>query len=48
VDRKLGSVGVVDLLPGLVMLRGIPGPVRSDNGPEVVAKAVRGWIAAVG
>ena len=25
-----------------------PGHVRSDNGPEFVAKAVQGWIAAVG
>jgi hypothetical protein len=48
VNRKLGSVDVVDVLPGLPMPRGIPGPVRSDDGPEVVAKAVRGWIAAVG
>ncbi|SDE67975.1 hypothetical protein SAMN04487779_11031, partial [Belnapia rosea] len=22
--------------------------IRSDNGPEFVAKAVQGWIAAVG
>lgn len=26
----------------------MPGDVRSDNGPEFVAKAVRKWIAAVG
>ena len=26
----------------------MPGHVRSDNGPEFVAKAVREWIAAVG
>ena len=32
----------------LFILRGVPGHVRSDNGPEVVAKAVRDWIAAVG
>jgi len=30
------------------ILRGIPGHIRSDNGPEFVAKAVREWIAAVG
>ena len=28
--------------------RGIPGYIRSDNGPEFVAEAVRRWIAAVG
>lgn len=30
------------------ILRGVPGDVRSDNGPEFVARAVREWIAAVG
>ena len=29
-------------------MRGIPGYIRSDNGPEFVAEAVRRWIAAVG
>jgi putative transposase len=48
VGRKLNSVDVVDLLSDLFLLRGIPGHVRSDNGPEFIAKAVRGWIAAVG
>ena len=48
VGRKLGSVDVVDLLSDLFILRGIPGHVRSDNGPEFVAEAVRAWIAAVG
>ena len=46
--RKLNSVDVVDLLSDLFILRGIPGHVRSDNGPEFIAKAVRAWIAAVG
>jgi transposase InsO family protein len=37
------------ILQGQVtILRGIPGHIRSDNGPEFVAKAVQGWIAAVG
>ena len=26
----------------------MPAHIRSDNGPEFVAKAVQGWIAAVG
>ena len=29
-------------------LRGIPEHVRSDNGPEFIATAVRKWIATVG
>jgi transposase InsO family protein len=48
VGRKLGSLDVVDALSDLFILRGVPGHIRSDNGPEFVAKAVRGWIAAVG
>ena len=32
----------------LFILRGVPGFIRSDNGPEFVAQAVRDWIAAVG
>ena len=30
------------------MLRGVPGHIRSDNGPEFIAKAVQDWITAVG
>jgi putative transposase len=30
------------------MLRGVPRHIRSDNGPEFMAKAVQDWIAAVG
>jgi hypothetical protein len=26
----------------------VPGHVRSDNGPEFIAKAVREWIVSVG
>jgi transposase InsO family protein len=47
-DRKLKSTDVIDLLTDLFILRGVPGHVRSDNGPEFIAKAVREWIAAVG
>jgi transposase InsO family protein len=48
IDRKLNSTDVIDLLSDLFILRGVPGHVRSDNGPEFIAKAVREWIAAVG
>ena len=48
IDRKLKSTDVIDLLSDLFVLRGVPGHVRSDNGPEFVARAVREWIAAVG
>jgi len=48
VSRKLNSTDVIDVLTDLFLLRGIPGHIRSDNGPEFIAKAVQGWIAAVG
>jgi putative transposase len=56
VARKLGSADVpdarassgIDVLADLFILRGAPGFIRSDNGPEFVAIAVRGWIGAVG
>jgi len=48
IDRKLNSTDVIDVLSDLFILRGVPGHVRSDNGPEFIAKAVRDWIVAVG
>ena len=48
VERKLSSIDVIDVLSDLFILRGVPGHIRSDNGPEFMATAVRAWIAAVG
>jgi len=48
VDRKLNSTNVIDALTDLFIMRGAPAFIRSDNGPEFIAQAVRDWIAAVG
>ena len=48
VARKLKAADVIDVLSDLFILRGVPGHVRSDNGPEFVAQAVQDWIKAVG
>ena len=48
VKRKLNSTDVMDVLTDLFILRGVPAFIRSDNGPEFVAEAVRNWINAVG
>ena len=48
VARQLKATDVIDMLSDLFILRGIPGHIRSDNGPEFVAKLVQAWIAEVG
>jgi putative transposase len=48
VDRKLKAADVIDVLSDLFILRGVPVHIRSDNGPEFIAKSVQSWIAAVG
>lgn len=48
VKRRLNSNDVIDVLTDLFILRGVPAYIRSDNGPEFIAQAVRDWINAVG
>nr|WP_319388745.1 IS3 family transposase [uncultured Cohaesibacter sp.] len=48
VKRKLNSGDVIDALTDLFIMRGVPGFIRSDNGPEFIAENVRDWIKAVG
>src|SRR5829696_6738358 len=48
VARELKAADVIDVLSDLFILRGVPGHVRPDNGPEFVAEAVQAWITAVG
>ncbi len=48
IDRRLKAIDVIDGLSDLFILRGVLEHIRSDNGPEFVAKAVQDWISAVG
>ena len=48
VARRLNSSDVIDVLSDLFIMRGGPAHIRSDNGPEFIAKAVQEWITAVG
>ncbi len=48
VGRRLGSTEVIDVLTDLFISRGTPGYIRSDNGPEFVATAVKAWITTLG
>ena len=48
VARQLRSDDVLGRLTDLFIRRGVPEHIRSDNGPEFTAKAVRGWLGRVG
>jgi transposase InsO family protein len=47
VARKLSSRDVLRVLAHLFIRRGTPDYIRSDNGPEFTAKAVRNWLERV-
>lgn len=48
VERSIPSAKVIDTLEWLGLVRGLPAHIRSDNGPEFVAKAVRNWLGEKG
>lgn len=48
VARSLTAQDVIRALECLVESRGVPEFIRSDNGPEFVARAVKDWIAERG
>ena len=49
VKRRFTAEDVIDQLFQVIILRGaIPEHIRSDNGPEFTAKAVRAWLARLG
>lgn len=46
--RRFRSDQVLELLTELFTMNGPPQHIRSDNGPEFTAKAVRSWLPKVG
>ena len=48
VARKISNQDVIDLLFDLFIFRGIPEHIRSDNGPEFTARAIRRWLGRLG
>jgi putative transposase len=48
VARRLRSDDVLHCLTDLFVEHGPPDHFRSDNGPEFVAKNVRGWLSRIG
>ena len=47
VARRLRSDDVLQVLADLMVQHGAPDHIRSDNGPEFTAKAVRAWLTRV-
>src|SRR4051794_24419015 len=48
VERGLTAEDVVSTLEYLFEVRGVPEHIRSDNGPEFIAEAVKSWLARRG
>ena len=48
VARRQNSVTVIETLSNVMLRRGVPEYIRSDNGPEMVSRLVRKWLPSVG
>ncbi len=46
--RRINSMGVIDTMADVMLVRGVPKHIRSDNGPEMTARIVRQWLTQVG
>jgi putative transposase len=46
--RSMTAEQVLDVVAELFVVRGVPGYLRSDNGPEFIAKTVQNWLARTG
>lgn len=45
---KMGSTDVLEALYPLLLKRGRPDYIRSDNGPEFIAEALQTWLRRIG
>ena len=43
-SAHIRSSDVIETLTELMVVRGVPGHIRSDNGPEFTARAIRDWL----
>jgi putative transposase len=48
VARRINSFGVIETMADVMLERGVPEHIRSDNGAEMTAKVVRNWLATLG
>ena len=47
-ERRWSSARVIEALADVMVLKGVPEHIRSDNGPEFVARDLRKWLANTG
>lgn len=48
VRRSFKATDVLDVLSELMLIRGVPRHIRSDNGPEFIARAIREFLQQTG
>ena len=48
VERRMGTQEVIETLSEVMLWKGIPEHLRSDNGPEFIAQQLRQWLAKLG
>ena len=48
VERRLNARIVLEVLADLFLTHGPPQHIRSDNGPEFIATALRAWLGRLG
>jgi transposase InsO family protein len=48
VERSMTANDVIDVLAQVLLIRGVPAHIRSDNGPEFIAAAMRKYLEMVG
>jgi len=48
VARRIRAKNAIDVFADLMEIHGIPEHIRADNGPEMVAKKLRAWLARLG
>ena len=48
VARRINAIGVIETLADTMLFEGLPTYIRSDNGPEMVAKVLREWLTGLG
>jgi len=48
VNHNMTSEDIIDVLAELIKTRGVPKHIRSDNGPEFIAKSLQAWFGKLG